>query len=238
MIGAPGLDRIYGLDIETDTTVDGLDPASSPVVTAALSTPTGDEVFVGTEAAIIAALDARLRGLPPGVVATWNGAAFDLPFLADRAVACGVALGLRLRPDPSVLPGHDPLPGHSGAYRATWYGHGHLDAYRVYRADVGPLLGVSCSLKAVARLVGLVPVEVDRERIHDLSPGDLAAYVTSDARLARTLAARRWPGIARCVDAPADPVAELLTAGDPRPAALAVAGGGPAAPGLPVTPPH
>jgi DNA polymerase elongation subunit (family B) len=238
MIGAPGHERIYGLDIETDTTVDGLDPASSPVVTAALSTPAGDEVFTGTELDIIAALDARLRGLPPGVVATWNGAAFDLPFLADRAAACGVALGLRLRPDPSVLPGHDPLPGHTGAYRATWYDHGHLDAYRVYRADVGPLLGVSCSLKAVARLVGLVPVEVDRERIHDLSAADLAAYVTSDARLARTLAARRWPGIARCVDGPADDAAVLLAAGGAGPADLAVRAGGRAPPGLPVTPPH
>lgn len=197
------LGTIYGLDIETDTTVDGLDPLSSPVITAALSRAEGDEVFTGAEADIIAALDHRLRALPPAVVATWNGAAFDLPFLADRAAACGVALGLRLTPDPTVMPGHDPLPGHAGAYRATWYGHAHLDVYRVYRADVGPLLRVSCSLKAIARLVGLTPVEVDRERIHDLSAPALAAYVASDARLARVLAERRWPGIARCVDPPA-----------------------------------
>jgi DNA polymerase elongation subunit (family B) len=193
---------IYGLDIETDTTVDGLDPVRSPVVTAALSTPDDDEVFTGTETAILGALDDRLRALPAGVLATWNGAAFDLPFLADRAAACGVALGLRLAPDPTGLPTHDPLPGHAGAYRASWYGHRHLDGYRVYRADVGPLLRVSCSLKAIARLVGLAPVEVDRERIHDLPAAALAAYVASDARLARVLAERRWPGIARCVDRP------------------------------------
>jgi DNA polymerase elongation subunit (family B) len=193
---------IYGLDIETDTTVDGLDPVRSPVVTAALSTPDDDEVFTGTETAILGALDNRLRALPAGVLATWNGAAFDLPFLADRAAACGVALGLRLAPDPTGLPTHDPLPGHAGAYRASWYGHRHLDGYRVYRADVGPLLRVSCSLKAIARLVGLAPVEVDRERIHDLPAAALAAYVASDARLARVLAERRWPGIARCVDRP------------------------------------
>jgi hypothetical protein len=193
---------IYGLDIETDTTVDGLDPVRSPVVTAALSTPDGDEVFTGAETTILGALDDRLRALPAGVLATWNGAAFDLPFLADRSAACGVALGLRLAPDPTGLPGHDPLPGHAGAYRASWYGHRHLDAYRVYRADVGPLLRVSCSLKAIARLVGLAPVEVDRERIHDLPASALAAYVASDARLARVLAERRWPGIARCVDRP------------------------------------
>jgi DNA polymerase elongation subunit (family B) len=202
----PGpLARIYGLDIETDTTVDGLDPVSSPVVTAALSTAEADEVFTGTEPAILRALDDRLRTLAPGVVATWNGAVFDLPFLADRAAACGVALGLRLTPDPTVVTRHDPLPGHAGAYRARWYAHGHLDAYRVYRADVGPLLRVSCSLKAIARVVGLVPVEVDRERIHDLPPALLAAYVASDARLARELTERRWPGIARAVDQPVAP---------------------------------
>ena len=195
-----GATLIYGLDIETDTTIDGLDPVVSPVVSVALSTPGADEVFVGREADRLAALDARLRALAPGVIATWNGAAFDLPFLADRATACGVALGLRLAPDPTVVLSHGPLPGHAGAYRAAWYGHQHLDAYRVYRGDVGRVLQISCSLKAIARLVGLTPVEVDRERIHELSPTALAAYVASDARLARVLTERRWPGVARCVD--------------------------------------
>ena len=69
------------------------------------------------------------------------------------------------------------------------------------------MLDVSCSLKSVARLVGLTPVEVDRERIHDLSGEALAAYVASDARLARILAERRWPGAARFVDTMGPPVA-------------------------------
>jgi DNA polymerase elongation subunit (family B) len=234
MTAGAALERVYGLDIETDTTVDGLDPASSPVVTVALSTVAADEVFTGSEAEVLVALDARLRDLPAGVLSTWNGASFDLPFLADRAAACGVALGLRLRPDPTVVTSHDPLPGHDGAYRGTWYGHGHLDAYRVYRADVGPLLRVSCSLKAVARLVGLVPVEVDRERIHALAPADLAAYVASDARLARVLTQRRWPGIACAIDLPeagpvvAPPAVTAGTRGSTQPPHR-----GPA-----VTPPH
>ena len=58
------------------------------------------------------------------------------------------------------------------------------------------MLRLSCSLKAVARLVGLTPVEVDRARIHELPPA-LHAYVASDARLTRALAERRWPGAAR-----------------------------------------
>ena len=65
----------------------------------------------------------------------------------------------------------------------------------MYRADVGRVLRVSCGLKSVARMVGLAAVEVDRERIHELSPAALAAYVASDARLARMLAVRRLPGV-------------------------------------------
>jgi DNA polymerase elongation subunit (family B) len=127
---------IYGLDIETDTSVNGLDPAVGGIVTVALSSPSGDEVFDGPEIDMLAAVDARLAGLAPGVLATWNGAFFDLPFLADRAAYHGVALGLRLT-------------------------------------------------------LGLTPVEVDRARIHDLAPDALAAYVASDARLARLLTERR-----------------------------------------------
>ncbi|MBN2622127.1 MAG: hypothetical protein JXA83_02105 [Acidimicrobiales bacterium] len=195
-----GTAAIYGLDIETDTTIDGLDPAVSPVVTVALSTTSGDEVFTGPEPDLLAAVDHRLATLEPGIIATWNGGAFDLPFLADRAGACRVELGLVLERDPTVVLSRGPLPGHTGAYRATWHGHRHLDAYRVYRGDVGRVLQVSCSLKAIARVVGLAPVEVDRARIHELPAEVLDAYVASDARLARVLAERRLPGVAGCVD--------------------------------------
>ncbi len=191
---------VYGLDIETDTTVDGLDPAVARVVTVALSSPGFDEVFCGSEGRILNDLDDRIADLPAGVLATWNGAAFDLPFLADRADMIGVQLGLRLRLDPSITMHHPPLRGHAGAYRGAWYGHSHLDAYRLYRGDVGPALRVSCSLKSIARLVGLGPVEVDRSRIHDLSREALHAYASSDARLARVLAERRWSSASRFAD--------------------------------------
>ena len=191
---------VYGLDIETDTTIDGLDPAVAPVVTVALSNPAFDEVFTGREDELLEQLDDRLTTLEPGVLATWNGAAFDLPFLAERAGLHGIRLGLRLRFDPSIRMGHEPLPGHPGAYRARWHGHGHVDAYRLYRGDVGPALRVSCALKSIARLVGLAPLEVDRTRIHELSREALHAYAASDARLARVLTERRWSTAARFVD--------------------------------------
>lgn len=191
---------VYGLDIETDTTTDGLDPQVARVLTVALSCPHHDEVFSGPEAVLLRHLDQRLRELPSGVLATWNGATFDLPFLADRARLNRLELGLRLEADPRMALRHAPLPGHQFGYRGSWFGHRHLDAYRLYRNDVGPTLRVSCSLKSIARLVGLAPIEVDRTHIHDLSHEVLHAYASSDARLARILAERRWASASRAVD--------------------------------------
>jgi hypothetical protein len=199
---------VYGLDIETDTTENGLDPRVAAVVTVALAGPGYEEVFTGPEARLLADVDRRIGELEPGVLATWNGAAFDLPFLADRAALHGLPLGLRLQHDPSITLRRAPLPGHRGAYRAGWYDHGHLDAYRLYRGDVGPALRISCSLKSIARFVGLAPIEVDRTRIHDLSNEALHAYAASDARLARILTERRWGTASRFVDRVAEEDAE------------------------------
>jgi len=191
---------VYGLDIETDTTENGLDPGVARVVTVALASPGYEETFTGPEHELLGDLDERLGQLEPGVIATWNGAAFDLPFIADRAALYDMRLGLCLQLDPSITLRREPLPGHEGAYRARWYRHDHVDAYRLYRGDVGPALRISCSLKSIARFVGLAPVEVDRTRIHDLSNEALHAYAASDARLARILTERRWATASRFVD--------------------------------------
>jgi DNA polymerase elongation subunit (family B) len=204
-VGMRRRQAVYGLDIETDTTENGLDPRVAAVVTVALAGPGYEEVFTGPELELLIDLDERLAELEPGVLCTWNGAAFDLPFLADRAAIAGVPLGLRLVPDPTVVLSRGPLAGHAGAYRARWYGHRHLDGYRMYRGDVGRVLHISCSLKAIARVVGLTPVEVDRERIHELALADLDAYVASDARLTRILVERRRVNMISFVDSPASP---------------------------------
>jgi hypothetical protein len=183
---------LFGLDIETDTAVDGLDPFVGRVLAVAVSGPEVVLFDQADEADLLHRLDRHLADLPAGVLVTWNGARFDLPYLATRAAMVGLELGLQLWADPTCRDERGSLPGHAGTYRASWFGHDHLDAYRVYRADVGPALRIGCSLKTVARLAGLAPVEVDASRVHDLTPAEMAAYVGSDARCAAELARRRW----------------------------------------------
>ena len=191
---------LYGLDIETDTTTNGLDPSVAAVVAVGLSSEAhGDVSFTGSEPDVLRRLDSYLATLEPGVVVTWNGAAFDLPFLADRAGAHGLELGLSILWDPALRKRRSPIPGHVGAYRARWHHHDHLDAYRAYR-HLTDDPDLSCGLKAVARREGLDAIEVDCEQIHALSAEELVSYVLSDARLARLLAARRWREIKRFTD--------------------------------------
>ena len=181
----------YGLDIETDTASGGLDPRSSPVVAVALASDSGVTVMRGSESRILREVDAVLGVLAPGVLVTWNGSGFDLPYLSDRARRHGVVLGLDLWLDPAIVRSHPPLPGHAGFYRARWHAHGHLDAYLAYRALAEEGEG-SLALKAVAFRRGLSALEVDRSRIHELEAEDLASYVASDAALALALARTRW----------------------------------------------
>ncbi len=188
----PSSTPLYGLDIETDTTVDGLDPAVSPIVSVAIVSADQEFVIEGDESSLLTQLDATIRALPNGVLVTWNGAAFDLPFLAQRAETCGIETGLRLWHDQSILSRNEPLPGHPGSYLASWYDHQHLDGYRVFRSDAGAVLHLSCGLKPMAKFVGLDPIEVNREQIHLLSDAERQAYVASDAEVTRELIIRRW----------------------------------------------
>lgn len=189
---------IYGLDIETDTSRNALDPAVAPVLTIALSGRSFDEVFIGDEATMLRALDARLATLPPGILATWNGATFDLPFIADRARLLGVELALHLCLDRRLTMDRTTLPGHGGAYRGAWGHHGHLDTFRLYGAPDAP--SPWTSLRMIGRLLGLGGPGGPADRTHDLANEALHAHAASDARLARILAERRSAAALRLVD--------------------------------------
>lgn len=193
--------EITALDIETDTSpccypareccrARGLDPARSGVIAIALSDRSGDTVL---DAATLGGEDVLLRTLESllatreGTLATWNGAAFDLPYLSDRFATHGIATSLQLTADPSIELKYGPLPGHRTAYRATWGRLCHLDVQFLYRSFAAEH-GVSWSLKPVAKALGFIPVEVDRTALHSLTSDEVSAYVASDARLTRMLA--------------------------------------------------
>lgn len=223
---------IYGIDIETDTSRNGLDPAVASVLTIALSGRAFDEVFIGDEATLLHALDARLASLAPGIVATWNGATFDLPFIADRARLLGVDLSLRLCLDRRLTMDRTTLPGHGGAYRGAWGHHAHLDTFRLYGPPTAP--SPWTSLRTIGRMVGLGGQGGPADRTHDLANEALHAHAASDARLARVLAERRSAAALRLVDRLGDheaqPVAvavqrlERTARPDARPLRPAVAG--------------
>lgn len=187
----------YGIDIETDAT-GAVDPAVAAIRTVALSGAAFDEEFTGPEADLLRALNARLATLPSGVLATWNGATFDLPYIADRARVLGIELDLQLCRDRRLTFGRSLLPGHAGAYRGAWGNHGHVDTFRLYGHADGP--PVWTSLRTIGRLIGLGTTPTVARHHDDLVNEALHAHARSDARLARVLAERRCAAALRLVD--------------------------------------
>lgn len=189
--------HVYGLDIETDTSLDGLDPHVGMITSVALSVSGNDRLFQGPERELLIDLDRALRALPPGLLATWNGGAFDLPYLADRASLWGIRLGLVLAADPRLRIVGPPLRGHDVAYRGQWYRHRHIDAARLTR---GVRMPFASTVQAIGhRLAGHRP-GLGLPIVDDLSHEVAHAFPTNDARLARVLVERQLPKAARHVD--------------------------------------
>lgn len=200
---------LYALDIETDTspvsdeersrgfTVRGLDPRVTRVVALSVATRSDDGVLVakvwnGNEPDILVATQNWLAAQRPGLIVTWNGSVFDLPFVDSRARQLGVDLDLELTPDPRIIPKYQSTPGYEGGYSATWAGHRSVDvAYAVREA--ADRANITWSLKPFARWIGLDPVEVNRGKIHELSPAELDEYVASDALVTHLVAEKEHP---------------------------------------------
>lgn len=199
---------IYALDIETDTSgqpIDGvpagLDPRNARITEIAVADASGGRVFEHrSEATMLGSADDYLRSLEPGLIVTWNGSHFDLPYLHDRAVRADVAdpgLGLRLIPQPALRPKYGYLPGHAVGYGGVWERsarrpylvHQMLDVSYAYR-ETAQRLGVKWSLKPVCEALGIPMIVVDRERMHELTPQERAAYAMSDVNGTRELAIR------------------------------------------------
>ncbi|MCB0977263.1 MAG: hypothetical protein KDB02_07355 [Acidimicrobiales bacterium] len=184
---------IYGLDIETDTGAGSIDPAETRIRAIGLSVRNADRTFTGDEATILRQVDEALADLPGGILATWNGATFDLPFISDRARLLGVALDLTLCSDRRRRTTRALLPGHDGAYRATWGAHRHLDTFRIY-GDSGST-GTFSAIFGFPRRRAATIASTD-----DLLHEAMHAHAASDARLARVLAERKGAGVLRYVD--------------------------------------
>lgn len=198
---------IYALDIETYTGLlpdgkqaYGLDPAQSYITEIAVCGPDFTEVFAlkdVREADLLCDLASFLSTLTPGVIATWNGRFFDLPFIHDRAEANDLDpktdLGLMLLPRDDVQPKYDFLPGHKTGYEAVWEASGycHLTYDVSFRyKEFAEQHGVKHSLKPVARAAGIEVIELDRERMHEYTDEERRAYAASDVHATRELALR------------------------------------------------
>jgi hypothetical protein len=169
----------------------------APIVKVALAGPGFEEVFTGRERRLIRAVDDRLRALPAGVIATWQGSSFDLPFLADRAARVGIGIGLRLQLDPSLPSTQQTLIGHEGAYRAAWYDHRHVDACRVCNGEMVAPGRLSAVWRSFVDLIGLgPPSSATGDALAPAGPCDVA----NDARLTRALIERRLPVARRHLD--------------------------------------
>ena len=180
----------YALDIETDTSGGGgLDPRTSRILSVAVAGSCGASLVLddNDEERLLLTLDMWLIVSPPGTITTWNGAAFDMPFIEERARRLGNRTGLVCVDDPSRAPKYAPQGPRPGCVTATWYDHDHDDiayAWQPYAADHN----IGWSLKPVARHRGLNPVEEDREKISELTSAQRCVYNLSDAETTLALA--------------------------------------------------
>ena len=186
-------ERIYSFDSETDNSGGhGLNPLKARITDLSLATGDGGQVFNNAdEASMLVEFDAAVRGLPAGLLSTWNGTHFDLPFLDTRFEKARITEhGMMLEPTPQFPPKYELIPGHDSGYTCRWMSrtgtHVHLDIAYAFK-PIAERLGVTWGLKPVAEALGFHPVSLDRERLHEYTDADREEYALSDARVTRQL---------------------------------------------------
>jgi DNA polymerase elongation subunit (family B) len=191
---------LYSLDIETYTGEgDGLNPFNPTTRITSASIYYGPESGDGPEGVfslddpnerrLIWSIDDFFasRETPSGTIVTWGGANFDGPFLSTRSMMLGLSIGLEMMPTNDRPWKYGPCAGHNSGYLISWWGHDHVDVSYSY-VDLARKAGVSASLKPVSRLMGLNPIEVDRERMEALTVAERTAYNVSDVEMTYRLA--------------------------------------------------
>ena len=200
-----------GLDIETDTTTDGLDPRVSRVTSWSLAGMETSVVYLvrvpEAEDSALSGLLSALHGLShqaslesPLIIATWNGSGFDWPFIQTRlqrlieespVVHDLSAWPFRLHLSDERAPKYEPIGDHPGGYRVDfplWLNVYHLDVAFALK----PLCdqeGWKWSLKSVMDEMGLSrPRDVLAASSAELPHWLLGGYNLSDAEATRHLA--------------------------------------------------
>lgn len=200
-----------GLDIETDTATDGLDPRVSRILSWSIAGVETSVVYLArveeVEDSAITGLLSALHGLShqasvesPLVITTWNGSAFDWPFihtrlskLVDESPTIDLDYSLwpfRLHLSDDRVPKYEPIGDHPGGYRVDfplWPNVFHLDvafALKGYCEEND----LSWSLKAVMDHQGMArPKGKLAEKTAELPHWLLAGYNLSDAEATRSL---------------------------------------------------
>jgi len=173
---------IYAVDIETT----GLYWEDGRITTVAIYSEQVSVVFEdANEKRLLRHVRDMLESLEGGVIATWNGAVFDGPWLSARSKVVGIGDWTRLRPDPAIIPKYEPQTGFDRTgydmhVRCTGTGfHRHFDVAYAWK-DRAESAGVKWSLKPVARSAGIPVIEVDRTSMDALSVAERMAYNLSD----------------------------------------------------------
>ncbi|MEZ5377665.1 MAG: hypothetical protein R2733_14265 [Acidimicrobiales bacterium] len=186
----PALPLIYGLDLVTNTEGPTIDLTSDRIVAIGLSTEAGEELYEGDEAELLTMVDRRLEMLRHGVLTTWGGSVLALPLLHGRVAALGLDLSLRIFPDERRNPRNGasaPISGVEQPMWGAWHSHPHLDLARVYDDD--------------HRRWNPLRTRRTTPESHFPATDELTARdPRDDARLARTLAERRWAQARRLID--------------------------------------
>jgi DNA polymerase elongation subunit (family B) len=198
---------LYALDIETCTNPgDGLNPTNPLTRITSVSvlygpddkdlSPTGAVIFDDkNESRLLRSLDAWMtdKDTEPGLIITYNGANFDIPFLLTRSDINDVALGISAKVHSARRGPYGVRKGHAGGYIVKWETkttpHDHVDIWLPY-IKIAKAAGIKAGLKVIAKHYGYTPIEVDRNEMASLSVAQRAAYNLSDVEVTYELAKR------------------------------------------------
>ena len=189
----------WGLDIETDNSTGlGLDPTKAQIISIAMVCNDGQVWYrsartVEDERSMLIESSSFLREtVTDGLIVTWNGGAFDWPFLTTRTAVQQTATPWALVLDEDRQPKYEALNGYNGVYKVfTATGASHLDMAYVMDREWAEKHDCSWSLKPVADALGFRDTALEHmrgESAYEVPAHMLAAYNIHDSLITLRLA--------------------------------------------------